>query len=224
MQGLNGNAITNDENDAAAAAAAHIPMFKGGRRRRKKPLPKELGVCYKQACFTDNNFNWSGLRIEIWNMEYEESEWITCWAGIDDGKYKITQLHEYDIRCPIYTDICYDNNPWLCNGHGILNKKTNKCICNAGYIGCDCLYDDTKQNRLKYPYSDHKKCQQYNIIKQAIFDKPPVHTKGNTLDILHDIIWNEIDVHFNKINLKLKNINLNFLKDKKKYINKNKKK
>ena len=132
-------------------------------------------------------------------MEYEENEWITCWKDEDDGKYKITQLHEYDIRCPVYNDICYDKNAWLCNGHGMLNRDSHTCICNAGYIGCDCLYDDTQENRKKYPYSDHKKCQLFNIMKEGVFDQPPVkdgeegnnnHREGGSaLDIIHDIIY-----------------------------------
>ena len=220
MQGLDGNAIIDKELNKDYISSAHINYKpgnhvnnkkKGSHHRRKRPLPKELGVCYKQQCFTDSTNHWSGLRIEVWNMEYEESEWITCWKYIDDGKYKITELHEYDIRCPIYDDICYDKNPWLCNGHGMLNKTTHECICNAGYIGCDCLYDDTKKNRIKYPYSDHHKCQEYNIIKEKIFDKPPTSNIDNTNNdgvpdnIFNDIL-NDIDMHFSTYSLILYNI------------------
>merc|ERR1712187_359431 len=118
MQGLDGNAIINEnemELDGTSKSSAYHLNYGHGHHhhRRKKPLPKELGVCYKQQCFTNSMHEWSGLRIEVWNMEYAQSEWITWWKDEDDGKYKITALHEYDIRCPVYSDICYDKNPWL---------------------------------------------------------------------------------------------------------------
>jgi len=127
------------------------------------------------------------------------------------------------IRCPVYNDICYDKNPWMCNGHGMLDRHSKECVCNAGYIGCDCLYDDTAENREKYPYSDHAKCQQYNVMKEAVFEHAPVgngqHSRidNNEADILHDIIWNEIDVHFGTYHLILFNVKMD-LESKKKYV------
>ena len=64
-------------------------------------------------------------------------------------------------------------------------------------------------------------------MKQGVFDKPPVkddNERGSggasALDILHDIIWNEIDVHFSKYDLILYNIKMD-LESNKKYIKKN---
>eukprot|EP01084_Bolivina_argentea_P092219 165936_1 len=68
MQGLDGSAIMNEKTTTSSAAAAAAHHIVGHRRRRKKPLPKELGVCYKQQCFTSATNEWSGLRIEVWNM------------------------------------------------------------------------------------------------------------------------------------------------------------
>eukprot|EP00483_Globobulimina_turgida_P001481 UN01483 len=106
----------------------------------------------------------------------------------------------------------------------MLDKYTHECICNAGYIGCDCLYDDTKENREKYPYSNHKKCTQYNVEKLGLFDKAPIGDDNDkrapqTFDILHDILWNEIDVHFAKYHMVLFNVKMD-LNDKKKYVKK----
>ena len=32
--------------------------------------------------------------------------------------------------------MCYDGNPWQCNGHGMMDRVSEDCVCNAGYIGC----------------------------------------------------------------------------------------
>ena len=229
MQGLDGSAIVNEKEmereraseteDAVSAAHFHFGGI-GHHHHRRKPLPKELGVCYKQQCFTRSDYEWAGLRIEVWNMEYEESEWITCWRGEDDAKYKITQLHEYDIRCPVNSDVCYDGNPWLCNGHGMRDRKSMECVCNAGYIGCDCLHDDTAENREKYPYSDHEKCQQFNVEQLGVFDPAPLSQQQSSrrdgfggLDIFKDIIWNEIDVHFGAYCMLLRGIEMDLESD-----------
>lgn len=106
----------------------------------------------------------------------------------------------------------------------MLDRVSKECVCNAGYIGCDCLYDDTAENREKYPYSDHEKCREYNVMKEGIFKSAPIrnnHADTNEADILHDIIWNEIDVHFGEYHLLLLNVKMD-LKSPNKYVKKSK--
>ena len=123
---------------------------------------KEFAVCWVSKCLIDSHGNWSAVMTKIPNKKGTDATWVTCFGDTDDGKKKtLPYRHQYgklSIICPQFFDMCYDGNPWMCNGHGMFVKESNTCFCNGGYIGCHCEYEDTKVNRAIYPRAQDKEC------------------------------------------------------------------
>lgn len=105
---------------------------------------------YLDAAFYSNTNNYAAIRIKVSNSKYDRFEWITCWS-YESGQYKSTSYYSYNVLCPQFEDICYDRNPWICNGHGMRNTKgtavEDQCFCDHGYIGCDCTLRNTAANK-----------------------------------------------------------------------------
>ena len=89
-------------------------------------------------------------RIKVSNEEYTKHEYLTCWR-FESNEYKETEYYSYYVKCPQFEHVCYNKNPWICNGHGMVNTEStsmeDKCFCNHGYIGCDCTLMNTIANQ-----------------------------------------------------------------------------
>ena len=132
---------------------------------------KNYAICYETECvqnylysdqvkqteydhlegeFYDNYANYNALRIKISNDGYSKHEYITCWS-FESDTFKDTDYYSYKVKCPVFQDICYPKNPWICNGHGMINEQStsieDQCFCGHGYIGCDCTIRNTQENQ-----------------------------------------------------------------------------
>ena len=105
---------------------------------------------YLDPEFYDNYANYGAIRIKISNDGYSKHEYITCWS-FESDQYKETSYYSYKVKCPVFQDICYNKNPWICNGHGMINEQStnieDQCFCGHGYIGCDCTIRNTQENQ-----------------------------------------------------------------------------
>jgi len=113
--------------------------------------------CYPTQCFRNAPGDaYVGVRITMYrNYLHTLFDVITCWSH-ESGQAKQFGYvyHERDdygfdtVFCPDFDNICYDDNPWICNGHGTLQNGT--CICSPGYFGVDCTIEANAENREKY--------------------------------------------------------------------------
>eukprot|EP01084_Bolivina_argentea_P068396 124501_1 len=102
------------------------------------------------AAFYKDYSDYVATRVKVSNEGHTKHEYITCWR-FESSEYKDTSYYSYSIKCPEFEDICYDRNPWICNGHGMRNREStsvyDECFCNHGYIGCDCTVRNTQINQ-----------------------------------------------------------------------------
>lgn len=125
----------------------------------------QFAICYEHQCIRNANNDWNGIRIKIRNkIKYE---WITCWAN-ESKQIKDNSLYTHDVVCPQFTDICYDDNPWMCNGHGMYDRRNGGlCTCNPGYIGCECAM----VNRTLNVERDDDECKMGFVYQSTIICK-----------------------------------------------------
>jgi len=156
MGGIN-NIGTSDDNTAALGGLisgnSKCALIKGSTNG--------VGAgCYPTQCFTDSFGEYVGVRMTIYrNFKLSTFDVITCWN--DDANepksfpfdFSTTANFGFDtIYCPDISDICYDENPWICNGHG--TKLNGECVCSPGYFGRDCTIENTEWNRMQYTSTD----------------------------------------------------------------------
>ncbi len=113
---------------------------------------------YTQNKYYNNYNSYTAIWIKIANKQYSKYEYITCFR-FESNEYKDTTYYSYYIKCAQFEDICYNKNPWICNGHGMINSHStnieNKCFCNHGYIGCDCTIRNTQTNKFNTQLIDN---------------------------------------------------------------------
>eukprot|EP01084_Bolivina_argentea_P252600 424014_1 len=126
-------------------------------------------------------------RIKIANKQYSKYEYITCFR-FESNEYKDTTYYSYFIKCPQFEDICYNKNPWICNGHGMINSHStnieNKCFCNHGYIGCDCTIRNTQTNKFNTQLIDNTCVENTEEDDDAFGSMPVENEKDMDLDYL----------------------------------------
>eukprot|EP00485_Elphidium_margaritaceum_P000171 CAMPEP_0202694016 /NCGR_PEP_ID=MMETSP1385-20130828/7978_1 /ASSEMBLY_ACC=CAM_ASM_000861 /TAXON_ID=933848 /ORGANISM="Elphidium margaritaceum" /LENGTH=768 /DNA_ID=CAMNT_0049349791 /DNA_START=73 /DNA_END=2379 /DNA_ORIENTATION=- len=116
--------------------------------------------CFPTHCLKNAQGEYVGTRLTIYrNYLHTVFDVMTCWA-YESGQakrfpygYNANKNFGFNtIYCPEFTDICYDENPWICNGHGTIHNGT--CVCSPGYFGRDCTIEANKANRELYSDAD----------------------------------------------------------------------
>eukprot|EP00486_Rosalina_sp_Unknown_P006084 CAMPEP_0201575792 /NCGR_PEP_ID=MMETSP0190_2-20130828/21209_1 /ASSEMBLY_ACC=CAM_ASM_000263 /TAXON_ID=37353 /ORGANISM="Rosalina sp." /LENGTH=775 /DNA_ID=CAMNT_0048005865 /DNA_START=9 /DNA_END=2333 /DNA_ORIENTATION=+ len=129
----------------------------------------DTNACYPTVCFRNSIGEYVGTRSSIYRSSSRLAvDEMTCWADDTGDKrdfdYSPSQTQSFGftkIRCPIFEDLCYDSNPWICNGHGTIGSD-GACICSPGYMGIDCTIEANRANRITY--SDTSSLSVYDAI------------------------------------------------------------
>ena len=132
--------------------------------------------CYPTECFTNSIGEYVGTRRTIYrNYKLTAFDVITCWSDEDgDAKsfpfdFSATQNYGFDtIYCPVFEDICYDENPWMCHGHGTIFNGS--CVCSPGYFGVDCSIENNAANRALYPTESDRATSSVSIYDEVVCD------------------------------------------------------
>jgi len=131
--------------------------------------------CYPQQCFKNSMGEYVGVRITLYRNYYLETfDVLTCWSHESGEKkefpfdFSKSKNFGFDhIYCPNFDDICYDQNPWICNGHGTI--VNGSCVCSPGYMGIDCTIEANQVNRNKYDDTDSISVYQETVCNSGIF-------------------------------------------------------
>eukprot|EP01084_Bolivina_argentea_P161176 280609_1 len=132
--------------------------------------------CYPTECFINYLGIYVGTRLTMYK-DYLLNDFhvLTCWAGIDDNIekpfiFKSNLNDGFDkIYCPVFNNICYDQNSWICSGHGTI--KDGKCICSPGYFGKDCTIENNAKNRVLYTVNDSLSVYMNKVCNGTIWNR-----------------------------------------------------
>eukprot|EP00485_Elphidium_margaritaceum_P002191 CAMPEP_0202704974 /NCGR_PEP_ID=MMETSP1385-20130828/17570_1 /ASSEMBLY_ACC=CAM_ASM_000861 /TAXON_ID=933848 /ORGANISM="Elphidium margaritaceum" /LENGTH=699 /DNA_ID=CAMNT_0049363103 /DNA_START=163 /DNA_END=2262 /DNA_ORIENTATION=+ len=117
-----------------------------------------LTSCYPTECIKDVDGDYVATRLTMYrNYQRTLFDVLTCWADESGQAKSLGYIAQDDYKfdtfyCPDFERICYDENPWICNGHGTFYD--GNCVCSPGYFGRDCSIAYTAANRAVYDDTD----------------------------------------------------------------------
>ena len=110
------------------------------------------GSCLKYKCISDkpDMFDLSSTIITVRVFSQDSSgelDFVDCKTQDEILKFPV---HPIEIKCPSFNKICFG---YPCKNHGY--PKNGKCICQPGYVGVYCEYEDDYKtisidNKLNY--------------------------------------------------------------------------
>eukprot|EP01083_Nonionella_stella_P021261 58960_1 len=145
--------------------------------------------CYPTHCFSNYLGEYVGTRMTHYrNYKLSTFDVMTCWSDEDNlaKKFGFDYAEEENfgfdtIYCPVFEDICYDKNPWICNGHGTISSGV--CVCSPGYFGRDCTIENTAANRQKYTAQDSVSVYDAVVCGNTQFDYDLQHHNVGILNL-----------------------------------------
>eukprot|EP01084_Bolivina_argentea_P141764 249094_1 len=149
----------------------------------------EKRICYPTHCIRNDAGEYVATRITHYrNYKMSTFDVITCWSDENneakDFPFDYAKDANYGfetIYCPVFEYLCYDANPWMCNGHGTIVDGV--CVCSPGYFGRDCTIENTALNRAKYDETDSVSVYESVVCGGEEWSYEDAHDNVGVLDV-----------------------------------------